>query len=160
MEEGADNGDILSQKKVLISNTDDAKSLYDKLSNAALFQIEELYAQLKTNTFERTKQDHSKANLWRKRGKNDGGIDFRMSSESIYNLIRGLAKPYVGAHIEIGNMEIKVWKSQIGEKYNENIEPGKIINIVEDKILVKTGNGTIWLLNHDFKELPKINEYI
>ncbi|MFQ8877714.1 MAG: hypothetical protein ACLR7N_03875 [Roseburia hominis] len=37
-------------------------------------------------------------NVWRKRGKRDGEIDWRMSSRAIYNLVRALTKPYVGAH--------------------------------------------------------------
>ncbi|WP_408641721.1 DUF4422 domain-containing protein [Sporofaciens musculi] len=49
-------------------------------------------------------------NSWRKRGKTDGKIDWRMSVRAIYNLVRALAKPYVGAHFEYQGLEYKVWK--------------------------------------------------
>ncbi|MGY3795205.1 methionyl-tRNA formyltransferase [uncultured Aquimarina sp.] len=160
MEEGADDGDILSQKRVSIDITDDAQSLYDKLTATALNQIEEFHTKLEANTYERIKQDHSKANLWRKRGRSDGMIDFRMSSEAIYNLVRGLTKPYVGAHIEIGDEETKVWKTEIGDGYKKNIEPGKVLKVDNQKILVKTGDGTIWLTKHDFAQLPELNSYL
>ncbi|MDT0554149.1 formyltransferase family protein [Urechidicola vernalis] len=160
MKEGADDGDILSQKKVSISWDDDAQKLYDKLSTVALTQIETFHEELKSKTYTRTPQDHSIANLWRKRGKNDGRIDFRMSSEAIYNLIRGLAKPYIGAHIEKEGKDIMVWKSKVGNNYNRNIEPGKVIQIVDSHIEVKTGNASIWLINHEFSNLPKPNEYL
>src|SRR5690606_18747989 len=53
MEEGADDGDILSQQKISISKIDDAKSMYEKLANTALHQIEEFYPSLKSNTYKR-----------------------------------------------------------------------------------------------------------
>jgi len=160
MEEGADDGDILSQEKVLISIDDNAETLYKKLTATALNQIEVFVKQLEFNTYPRISQDHSKSNLWRKRGKSDGKIDFRMPSKSIYNLIRGLAKPYVGAHIENNDVDIKVWKSEIGYPSNNNFEPGKVLGLSENKIRVKTGDGSIWLIEHEFINLPKINEYL
>ena len=41
MEEGADDGDILSQKEFEILYEDDAKSLYEKVTDMALNQIED-----------------------------------------------------------------------------------------------------------------------
>ena len=60
-------------------------------------------------------QDNKKANYWR-RGEIDGKIDWRMSSKNIYNLIRSLSKPYVGAHFEYENKKIKVWNSEMIEE--------------------------------------------
>ena len=77
MEEGADDGDILSQEIVLISFEDDAESLYKRLTSVALTQLEDFHLKLKQNSYKRVQQNHSRANLWRKRGKADGKIDFR-----------------------------------------------------------------------------------
>ena len=52
---------------------------------------------IKNNSIKRIKQDHSISNIWRKRGLKDGIIDWRMSSIGIYNLVRALTKPYIGA---------------------------------------------------------------
>lgn len=160
MEEGADDGDILSQQKISILNNDDARTLYDKLTITAMNQIEVFYHELKSNTYTSIPQDHTRANLWRKRGKQDGRIDFRMSSKAINNLIKGLTKPYVGAHIELENTEVKVWKSEIGNYQNINIEPGKILKIEDSKIEIKTGDGSIWLTDHEFIQVPPINSYL
>ena len=160
MEEGADDGDILSQRMVFIRKKDDAESLYNKLIDTALLQIEEFHTNLKLNSYKRIKQDHTKANLWRKRSRVDGEIDFRMSSKSIHNLVRGLTKPYVGAHIVNQECDVKVWKTKVKTTNFKNIEPGKILKIKNKKILIKTGNGAIWLIKHDFAELPKINTYL
>ena len=67
MDEGADSGDILSQRNVSISEMDDAGTLYEKVSKTALNQIEQFVPTLANTTFKRYPQDHSKASYWRKR---------------------------------------------------------------------------------------------
>jgi methionyl-tRNA formyltransferase len=105
-------------------------------------------------------QDHSLANNWRKRSKNDGKIDFRMSSYFIYNLVRALAKPYVGAHVVYNAKEYKVWKSKEKKSKAVNMEPGKILAVDNNIITVKAGDGAVDLIEHDFKIIPIVGEYL
>lgn len=160
MTEGADDGDILSQEKVEILYEDDAKSLYDKVSNIALRQIETFLPKLQNNSFETIKQNNDLANVWRKRGKIDGKIDFRMTSRAIYNLVRALTKPYVGAHVEYNGQDISIWKVEEVEFDQNNIEFGKVLENDGKSIVVKTYDKAIKIIDHDFKELPKVGEYI
>jgi len=160
MDEGADSGDILSQKSFKVLYEDDAKSLYEKVTNIALTQIEEFLVQLQNNTYKRIKQDNLKANYWRKRAKKDGEIDFRMSSRAIYNLVRALTKPYVGSHLVYKDKEIKIWKVKEEKCDLIHIEPGKILEIKSNTILVKCGENAIRILEHGFEELPQIGKYL
>lgn len=160
MDEGADTGDILSQKPVDITFEDDARTLYDKITSTALQQLEDFIPALAMNNAPRTPQNKLLGNSWRKRGKKDGEIDFRMSSYSIYNLVRALTKPYVGAHVVIDSSEHKVWKVAIQDWDQMNIEPGKILDVKDNKLLIKTGDAAIWLLEHGIPELPLKNSYI
>lgn len=161
MDEGADSGDILSQESYPIVEDDTAADLYTKMTASALKQIRQFTPLLNTGTHQLRKQNNSIANYWRKRGKADGKIDFRMTSESIYNLVRALTKPYVGAHFESNNAEYKVWRSILGPEQKSNLEPGQILAIGQKKeILVKTGNGSIWLLDHELETLPSISDYL
>ena len=160
MDEGIDSGEILSQKDFDILSTDDAQILYDKFVNIALLQIEEFLPQLEKKTYQTIKQNDEASNIWRKRAKIDGQIDFRMGSRAIYNLVRALSKPYVGAHINYKDKEIIVWKVEIIENEQHNIECGKVLDISEDKILVKTYDGAIKITDHEFKKLPNVGEYL
>lgn len=162
MDEGADTGDILSQKCFKIEKEDDARSLYQKMIDLALIQIPEFYVQLKSGNYPRISQDKNAGNTWRKRTIKDGLIDFRLSTKQICNLVRALTKPYVGAHIEIEKKNYVVWKVEEGgtESLSINIEPGKVLNIVENKIQIKTGDGSVWLVKHELKPLPKIGTYL
>jgi methionyl-tRNA formyltransferase len=147
MDDGADSGDILSQCEIVISNEDDARSLYDKVISSALGQINEFVPQLVAGTFKRKKQDYMLANTWRKRGIVDGKIDWRMSAHSIYNLVRGLSKPYVGAHFIIDGQEVTVWETEVVSAISQNIEPGKVLIVKDNKLIIKCGEGAISLLN-------------
>lgn len=160
MNEGADSGEILSQKDFDILESDNARILYDKVVNIALTQIEEFLPQLQKKTFHVKKQNHKKSNTWRKRGKADGLIDFRMTSKAIYNLVNALTKPYVGAHVIYKKKEIIVWKVKIIKNKDINLETGKILDIKENEIKVKTYDGAIKIINHEFKKLPKVGEYL
>ena len=160
MDEGIDSGEILSQKDFNILSTDDAQILYDKFANIALLQIEDFLPQLEKKNYQTIKQNYEVSNIWRKRVKSDGKIDFRMTSQAIYNLVRALTKPYVGAHINYKEKEIIVWKVEIIENKHDNIESGKVLDVNEGKILVKTYDGVIKITHHEFKKLPNVGDYL
>jgi methionyl-tRNA formyltransferase len=163
MDEGVDSGDILSQEKVIITYEDDAMSLYNKIIETAKKQINDFLPNLENFNYMRIPQDHSRANYWRKRTEEDGKIDFRMSSRAIYNLVRGLTKPYIGAHLIYKGNKIKIWKVKEIECNNlKNIEPGKILFVdpVSKNIIVKAYDNCIKIIEHEFDLLPKVGEYL
>ena len=67
----------------------------------------------------RLQKDYS-SNYWRKRKKNDGQIDWRMSANSIHNLVRALHKPYPGAIFNFNDKEYLVWETKV--LVSKNIE--------------------------------------
>ena len=160
MGEGADDGDILSQKSFPIAYSDDAADVYKKIEQNALEQIEDFFPKLKNGNFSRILQNHQDGNIWRKRGMKDGEIDFRMSSRAVYNLVRALTKPYVGAHLFYKDQEVKVWKVKEENYDYPNLEPGKVLAVKQGEILIKTYNNAVRILEHDFNELPKVGEYL
>ena len=63
MDEGADSGDILSQRKIKIDTSDDANTLYNKMIDTALIQIEDFFPKLLSKTEIKIKQDHKKQTI-------------------------------------------------------------------------------------------------
>lgn len=145
MDEGADSGDIISQEVVDILKEDDAFSLYNKIIKIAIPQILDFTKKFELGKVIFKKQSSSEGNIWRKRGKSDGRIDFRMNSQTIFNLVRALSKPYVGAHLETNEGDIKVFESKLADCKFKNIEPGKILDFKSGWIKVKTADSAIWL---------------
>ena len=159
MDEGADSGDIINQQIIPIEEHEYASDLYTKAIKIAQLQVRDFTTSLANGAQTFEVQDHSKSNHWRKRGQKDGEIDFRMSSKLIYNLIRGLSKPYVGAHVNIQGTHYKVWSSEISSDQYPDYEPGKILKINElGWIKVVTGSGSIWLQKHEIQK-DELNEY-
>jgi methionyl-tRNA formyltransferase len=156
MDSGADSGEILSQKIVKINFDDNAKELYEKLINQAKIQISEFYPQLQSQNYLTYKQDETKSSTWRKRRKEDGVIDWRMSKYSIYNLVRSLSKPYPGASFFLGSTEVKIWKVRILEKENTGQEPGKVLAMDGECPVIQCSDGAICLI--DFEPKLEIRE--
>lgn len=163
MDKGADSGELLSQRIIPISANDTARTLYDQITEVALTQISEFTKALASGNYERKKQDHSLANIWRKRSKKDGKIDFRMSAKSIHNLVKALTRPYVGAHYEDedGN-EYKIWETVVCDEIQnaENYEYGKVLMSDSNSFTVKCGEGIIRITKHEFTIVPKAGDYL
>ena len=149
MDGGADSGDIISQVKLSINPSDNARTLYERISKLAMIQLRDFVPRLANSSIQPTPQVHSLANTWRKRGLADGRIDWRMAASSIHNLVRGLTRPYVGAHFDYDQQTIKVWQTEIEPKAPVNLEPGKVLQVDKHSLLVKAGIGAIWLLDYD-----------
>lgn len=160
MEPTPDAGDILSQVEIDIQYEDTADTLMQKLLDTGARQIIALWQALENDTVHAISQRNTVGNSWRKRGKPDGQIDWRMSSRAIYNLVRALTRPYVGAHFMKDGVEIKVWSvREIKNNAYSNIEPGKIIAVCQDSFLVKTGDYLIEVLDYDQVGLS-VGEYL
>jgi methionyl-tRNA formyltransferase len=161
MDEGADSGPILSQSRVDILDDDDAAKLYAKLESVALQQIPLVIDGLCSGALNPVPQDHARATYWRRRGRADGRIDWRMTAEGIHNLVRALAAPYPGAHIEYRGEDVKVWKTRLGSVGLQDIEPGYVLAVDATEIHVQCGMGTTLVLErHEFKQLVSVGEYL
>ena len=163
MDGGVDSGDIIHQQTVQIGLEDDATSLYDRIMEVASAQIMQLVPQLVNHSYERRPQDHAYASYWRKRSRADGHIDFRMTSESIYNLVRALRPPYLGATVKLGDREHKVW--QVGRVLaahpgDSTQEPGKVLHVQGRRVMVQCGDGAVELLEHELESLPQPGDYL
>jgi methionyl-tRNA formyltransferase len=162
MDEGADSGPILHQMPVQISESDNASSLYEKVTRVALEQIKEFVSVLLKGEKPSFPQNHEAATYWRKRSAKDGQIDWRMTAASIHNLIRALSKPYPGATFSWKEQSHVVWCSQAATDFPEekNMEPGKILETDGNKLRVKCGDGSLWIEEHDLKALPQAGDYL
>lgn len=151
MDEHADSGPIISQRKITIEETDYAQDLYDKITRSECEQIIEFTDALEKGICLGMDQEVNNGNIWRKRGEADGTIDWRMSGRAIYNLVRALSHPYVGAQFIYQDKKYRVWKVEEinGDKY-KNIEPGKIIKVNSPTdFYVKAYDNLIHILDCD-----------
>ena len=163
MDGGADSGDILSQREIPIAYEDTSQTLYNKIMACALKQIEIFLPALSQNQHERIAQDHTKATYWRKRTQHDGLIDWRMPSRGVYNLVRSLTRPYIGAHAHYESKPFKIWSvSEKAGGFSPFAEPGKVVKAdrTSNSFTVKCGTAAITVVEHELQSLPKPGEYL
>lgn len=160
MDEGADSGDIISQAPVEISPEDTAATLYARVMRTAREQLRDFAPALARGTAPRLPQDHSQATYWRKRDKRDGTIDFRMTAEAVYNLVRALSPPYPGAQAVYKNREYKVWDAAVAGCDDRRHEPGKVLEARGREVTVKCGLDAIVLRRHEIPDPPEPGGYL
>lgn len=161
MDEFADRGAIVSQEMLRITYDDDADTLYNKILEIAKKQVIDFSNKLENEACNLILQNPNAGNNWRKRGIKDGEIDWRMSSYAIYNLVRALTKPYIGAHISIGEKQYKVWKvEEVMMENLDNIEPGKVLDVLSNtNFYVKAYDNVIHVMNCDPIDI-KVGDYL
>ena len=144
MAEGMDNGDIISQRKILISDDDTASSLHDKLSIAGKELLLETLPSIINGTNNRKRQDESLVTYGFNISKDDEKIDFSKTEKEIFNLVRGL-NSWPGAYFKLGDKRIKVWQCYYtGKQYTGKVF-GEVTKIYKDGFGVKVGDGEIVL---------------
>ena len=127
MEQKYDTGEIYGQSFFRIELYDDVKTVYDKVASAAVETVRKNIVGWSNGILEGTAQTDEGATHYPRRRPSDGEFDFNQSALSIYNQIRGQARPYPGAFFisNIGGKKTKVyvWKAtlDIGEKQDGGV---------------------------------------
>lgn len=83
-----------------------------------------------------------------------------MSSSAIYNLVRALSRPYIGAEVLYKGTSFKVWSAREVSVNLPNIECGKVLDASSKGILVKAYDNAILLTEHTLQSLPAKGEYM
>ena len=143
MDEGWDDGDIIYQQQVEISENETVGELHDELAEKGAELLLKTLKDVKTGEAPRIPQDDSEATFAYKIDKSLGEIDWNQSAQDIHNLIRGV-NPWPGAYTELNDERIKIWKSSLTQQDNSDYQPGTIIKADQDAgILVQTGDGIL-----------------
>ena len=144
MAEGMDDGDIIEQREVEITDNDTASTLHDKLSVLGSELLIETLPNILDGTNKRIPQDPSLVTFAPIIKKEDEKIDFNKTSKEVYNKIRGL-NSFPGAYFMLDGKRFKVWESVIGEEvFHQNLV-GEVVKIYKEGIGIKTSNGVIIL---------------
>ncbi|URT72549.1 methionyl-tRNA formyltransferase [Cytobacillus firmus] len=140
MAEKLDAGDILTQVEVPITETDTVGTLHDKLSEAGSKLLSETLPKLLNGELNPIKQNEEEATFAYNIKREQEKIDWSKTGKEIYNHIRGL-NPWPVAYTTFDGKVVKIWNSK-KVKHAKSEEPGTIIRLEEDGIVVASGNDT------------------
>ncbi|MFC3040281.1 methionyl-tRNA formyltransferase [Virgibacillus xinjiangensis] len=139
MAEKLDAGDILTQTKVKIEESDDVGTLHDKLAEAGAELLSETLPRLFSGKLTSIEQDDTKATFAPNIKREQERIDWTRSNHEIYNQIRGL-RPWPVASTTYQGSNMKIWWGERDDSLYEG-RPGEIIHLAEDSFTAVTGNG-------------------
>ena len=144
MAPGMDDGDIITQSEVEITEEDTASTLSSKLTALGTKLLLETLPSILEGTNTRTEQNPDEVTFAPIIKKEDEKLDFSKTAREVYNKIRGL-NSFPGAYTMFEGKRMKVWESIISEDYfPENLD-GEIVKIYKEGIGVKVSNGVVIL---------------
>lgn len=142
-----DTGDILLQKKMPILDTDNAGTLHDRMMQEGADLLVNTLEKISTNSIEPMPQktfDQTSLSAAPKIFTETAHIDWKLSSEAIQNLIRGLS-PYPGAFTYLDNKKLKIFSAK-AELSASTHSPGEVVSDQKTFLKFATENGFIHAL--------------
>jgi len=146
MNEGLDTGDILLDKKCMISNRETAQTLHDTLSNIganAILETLNIFPTLKARP-----QQNNNATYAEKVTKDEAQIDWHQGAEQISRVIRAFNPrtiAYTNAMAkQFKNRVLRIIEAEIVNRQTTN-SPGEVIKYDKDVCYVATSSGVISL---------------
>ena len=144
MNEGLDTGDIMLDKKCMISNHETAQTLHDTLSNIGANAILETLNMLPT--LKARPQQNNEATYAEKVTKDEAQINWHQSAEKISRVIRAFnPRPiaYTNAMAkQFKNRVLRIIEADIVNRQTTN-SPGEVIKYDKDVCYIATSNGVI-----------------
>ncbi len=155
-----DAGDIVDQRSVVIGASDAVADVMERVSQIYLDMIRDYFASLLSGNVKKKPQNHKEATFTCKWTPMDGEINWRGSSQSVFNLIRATGKPYPGAFTYLDNRKLTVWTAELPSPPRRYVSPapGRVVEIQHGiGSLVLTAEGCILLKKVQFEGEPAMN---
>lgn len=143
-----DTGNVLKQKEIAISDTDNVGIVHDKLMELGANLVVETLNEIEKGNIEGKPQDEFEAKELKvapKIFKSDCEINWNETSENILNKIRGL-DPYPAAftQIKIGDKELGLKVFSSIKELKANTTPKRVL-LSKTQLGIETKDGIIWI---------------
>lgn len=138
IDETADTGDIIFQKRIEVTFEDTAYDVYNKAMLSLPEVVLESTSQIESGTLKLKSQKNLKGFLCVKRFPEDGKINWLSDRVQIYNLIRALSDPFPNAFCYHNDEKIFIKKAKLIEDDFRG-PPGRVYGIRDDGIIVTCG---------------------
>lgn len=135
-----DDGDIVAQRRIQISDEDTAPTLAAKAAREAVLLLDEVLPLLREGRAPRTPQDHSQASYFGGRRPEDGEIDWSRPAREVRNLIRAVTRPWPGAFSFIADSRYTFW-SATEVPLPQHPPPGTVLS--SDPLIIACGENAV-----------------
>jgi UDP-4-amino-4-deoxy-L-arabinose formyltransferase / UDP-glucuronic acid dehydrogenase (UDP-4-keto-hexauronic acid decarboxylating) len=136
-----DDGDIICQRRIPISDDDTATSLHEEACRTSAAMLDEILPQILEGTAARTPQDHSQATYFGGRRPADGEIEWTKPAREVRNLVRAVTRPYPGAFTFLADKKCLFWSVSELDRDPPASKPGTVISV--DPLVIACGVGAL-----------------
>jgi methionyl-tRNA formyltransferase len=149
----ADSPNIFAKNMFEINPFDTIRTLQYKQLISAKVLIKRLIEAYDTGKILINKESKDFDSWYEKRTPDDGKIDFKQKTHEIYNLIRGITRPFPGAFAYIDKNKIIIWKAYPFDGIIDFSEysPGEVVDIFDKNILIRTLDGSLIINEYEYK---------
>lgn len=146
MDKGMDTGDIITQRKIDILDTDTVGSIHDKLKVIGRTLLLETIPMILDGTNPRIKQNEDEVTICKNISHEEELIDFNDTCRNIFNKVRGM-NPFPVAYFNLDNKVYKIYgvKYEVTNKY-QNKDNGEVVIVDKDNFGIKCSDGIIYIL--------------
>jgi methionyl-tRNA formyltransferase len=150
IDEGIDTGDIISQHKESIKETDDYGSLLKKAIHLCSDLLYHSLSDILSNSANRIKQTEIDpvGSYYKKRKKGDENIDWSWNSRKLFNFVRSINTPGPCARSFISKNEIKIKKVAVVDFIDGEFIHGEVIK-KNNKTYIKTIDKFLELIDYE-----------
>ena len=142
MDVGMDDGDIISQEKYKILDSDNVGTLHDQLSLMGAELLLKTLPSIINGTNERIQQDEREVTFSYNIKREEERLDFSKTGKEIINHIRGL-NPWPLANMLVNTEEYKVYEAYFESKKVSDVS--KVVDIKKDGIGIACQDGVVYL---------------
>lgn len=144
-DEKADSPNVFANEMCAITPYDTVRTMQYKNMMVSKRLIAKLVGAYQEGSIRVRRNSKDFDSWYEKRTAADGKIDFHDRTRDIYNLVRGVTRPFPGAFCYCGGSKVTVWSAH---PFDEMLDfsmyaPGEIIDIYDGKLIVRTVDGSI-----------------
>jgi methionyl-tRNA formyltransferase len=144
MDVGLDTGAMISEVRTPIHDTDTTATLHDRLAEAGAKLIVEALVELeRSGKLAATPQPADGANYAEKIGKHEAALDWRRPAAELARQVRAF-DPFPGGAATLDGTVLKIWSAIAGDA-PRNAEPGTIVDVSPEGVVVACGEGALRL---------------
>jgi methionyl-tRNA formyltransferase len=144
-DEGIDTGNIILQKTVPVAWSDSCADVERKVTTMLPQLVVEAVGLIDDGQAKARPQNHLSGTYFPRLDYADLWLDWSDSSLNLYNKIRALSRPGLGARTLIHGQEVIVWQARYDPAWPVyKMTPGRVVGqIPNEGVLVKTGDSTM-----------------
>ena len=149
MDEGLDTGDVLLSKSLPIDGDDTVALLHDKLAALGAEALLEALPLRCSGELQAEPQPDEGVTYAEKLSKAEAHLDFSQTTVQLHRCVRAF-NPWPVAEGQLCEQRVRIWQSRSvpadADASSADLLPGTIVDVLDDALRVKTGDGVIDLL--------------